>query len=435
MDQGIYGEMRKSNERAKNSQIARGKMQFSKSDLDKVVVNDDVISLQGQSHTNARPVGDGICTVVNDGEVTNDEEELDYEDDLSMDQDGLEIISPDDKNLEFEEITNQASQTNHTSIEPRPGTSGETGRRNSHNQTNANALMELLNKQPEEALMNNPILQRMMMKFFEEKFKDVKATPAHQTGLQIEGKTNKNQGGKTIKSPSDTTIYAPALQRKLTPQQGFNQKQGAYVVGMMDSNMSNIDAFVEAVRNEQHLQDVAARNLLEMEEAQLKADKAIIEAEKFRASVETPGKDSNHVLNGFRDPLTNMRSVNNDPRNAINLHSKENLGGNVQETSDAFNLLNIGTGVSYDDVFHLTCHIVPGLIHKIEKGEFVELEKLIPKEKLGGKVMKVVSNGFREMEVLFWYLHKEIIKSVVFGNRSRHLGPMLLFIVGQIHIG
>ena len=42
-------------------------------------------------------------------------------------------------------------------------------------------------------------------------------------------------------------------------------------------------------------------------------------------------------------------------------------------------LPDIGSGFS-DDFFHLTCHIEPSLIHKIEKGEFVELEKLLPKD-------------------------------------------------------
>ena len=46
-------------------------------------------------------------------------------------------------------------------------------------------------------------------------------------------------------------------------------------------------------------------------------------------------------------------------------------------------MLDIGSGVSDDDFFHLTCHIEPSLIHKIEKGEFVELEKLLPKDKIG----------------------------------------------------
>ena len=38
-------------------------------------------------------------------------------------------------------------------------------------------------------------------------------------------------------------------------------------------------------------------------------------------------------------------------------------------------------GASDDDFFHLTCHIEPSLIHKIENGEFVELEKLLPKDR------------------------------------------------------
>ena len=42
----------------------------------------------------------------------------------------------------------------------------------------------------------------------------------------------------------------------------------------------------------------------------------------------------------------------------------------------------IGQGVSDDDFFHLTCHLDPNLIHKIENGEFIELEKLLPKDKI-----------------------------------------------------
>ena len=42
---------------------------------------------------------------------------------------------------------------------------------------------------------------------------------------------------------------------------------------------------------------------------------------------------------------------------------------------------DIGSGVTDDDFFHLTCFIDPNLIHKIERGEFVELEKLLPKDR------------------------------------------------------
>ena len=56
--------------------------------------------------------------------------------------------------------------------------------------------------------------------------------------------------------------------------------------------------------------------------------------------------------------------------------------GRKQDLND-MSFPNLGSGVSDDDFFHLTCHIDPNLIHKIEKGEFVELEKLIPKDKVG----------------------------------------------------
>ena len=33
-----------------------------------------------------------------------------------------------------------------------------------------------------------------------------------------------------------------------------------------------------------------------------------------------------------------------------------------------------------DDFFHITCHVEPGMKEKIEKGEYVDLEKLLPRE-------------------------------------------------------
>ena len=88
-----------------------------------------------------------------------------------------------------------------------------------------------------------------------------------------------------------------------------------------------------------------------MEQAQMRAEKTIVDAENFRAAIQEPGR--------------NMQMLD------------YNVNG------DCTNILNIGSGVSDDDFFHLTCHIDPNLIHKIEKGEFVELEKLLPKDKLG----------------------------------------------------
>ena len=54
----------------------------------------------------------------------------------------------------------------------------------------------------------------------------------------------------------------------------------------------------------------------------------------------------------------------------------------VQNGND-FMPQHIGQGLSDDDFFHLTCHIDSGLMQKIENGEFVDLEKLLPKERFG----------------------------------------------------
>ena len=55
-------------------------------------------------------------------------------------------------------------------------------------------------------------------------------------------------------------------------------------------------------------------------------------------------------------------------------------------------------GISDDEFFHLTCHLDPVLKSKIELGEFVELEKLLPKEKLDraneGRMELVNKDGY-----------------------------------------
>ena len=74
------------------------------------------------------------------------------------------------------------------------------------------------------------------------------------------------------------------------------------------------------------------------------------------------------------DPDPGMLQINNQT---------ENLGAVRDVMISSNQIPNIGAGVSDDDFFHLTCHIEPNLFHRIEKGEFVELEKLLPKDKIG----------------------------------------------------
>ena len=48
--------------------------------------------------------------------------------------------------------------------------------------------------------------------------------------------------------------------------------------------------------------------------------------------------------------------------------------------SDVRQVIGVG-GLSDDDFFHLTCHIDPNLQQKIENGCYVDLDKLLPKDR------------------------------------------------------
>ena len=77
------------------------------------------------------------------------------------------------------------------------------------------------------------------------------------------------------------------------------------------------------------------------------ADDMIIQAKQFRAQVTAPKGNEINVQNKYVLPpeIELLRQNDND-----------------------------------DDFFHITCHVDPGLKSKIERGEFVELDKLFSKE-------------------------------------------------------
>ena len=96
-----------------------------------------------------------------------------------------------------------------------------------------------------------------------------------------------------------------------------------------------------------------------------KATQLILQAEQYKAAVNNPPgtiNDLNHVL------LQNREQ--NEERNeicGIQLNNNFNAGAVKLDQDDEF--------------FHVTCHLDPGLRAKIQKGDFVELEKLLPRTK------------------------------------------------------
>ena len=187
------------------------------------------------------------------------------------------------------------------------------------------------------------------------------------TTTPIEGRNSakKNKGSNTngdfVKSPLDTTIYVLAFTKIInTPPENaiLDSKDTA------DNTVDKISALIQSVRvsgqkrpskgsvdndNGPVLETgevtTSRRESIirtkDYEDAKARAEKAIIEAEKYKAMI-------------------------------AELQTGEEISGvNVQNA----------VGLTDDDFFHLTCHVDASLIAKIEKGEFVELEKLLPKDK------------------------------------------------------
>ena len=100
------------------------------------------------------------------------------------------------------------------------------------------------------------------------------------------------------------------------------------------------------------------------EEVQRRVDQTIIQAEKFKVTVEKPSPGMTVV------PFDISVIENNQKQKQHNV-SPVLLAHNV-----------VGTGLSDDDFFHQTCHIDSNLRSKISKGEFVDLDKLLPKDRL-----------------------------------------------------
>ena len=158
-----------------------------------------------------------------------------------------------------------------------------------------------------------------------------------------------------IKSPSDTTIYAPALQRHndagLNHQALVNKSpQGSpqfvqpetLLVGRQPSSQPEL-------LDEVDLQQVAGVNVQEEEAAKqdaacTAAEQLVVDAKKYRANIEQPKGIVNTVgrfdLAEFKHFLTKYED---------------------------------------DKFFHLTCHINVNMRQKIEHGEYVDLECLLPK--------------------------------------------------------
>ena len=194
-----------------------------------------------------------------------------------------------------------------------------------------------------------------------------------------------------VKSPSDTTIYAPALLHKELNNQNIEQPIENFVGAtrreveqVLPGNGNEYDPGEgTSQQSDGKMFAQESEELRAMEKARKKAEATILEAERFRANIASlPG----NVITDFNGALVavntdeNMHFIQNGVEIEVQkplLHEQPRLAN----SHEAMQMNNNGSGLSDDDFFHLTCHIEPSLIQKIENGEFVELEKLLPKDR------------------------------------------------------
>ena len=203
--------------------------------------------------------------------------------------------------------------------------------------------------------IDNPAIKQLFEQWYEEKKKRESqgdSTKENPTASKEGGGKNlnnsrskgtpikfKNTGDRELmKSPSDTTIYAPGLKQNTRRVSGENSQN------MIDQ----ISNFVEEIRIQSAAESAKVGPSTSSETQQPKTGQAkefardvILEAEQFKATIQKPrGKEANIEL---------------------------------EEKID-------------DEFFHIACHIDSNLRAKISKGEFVELEKLLPRDRVSGKM-------------------------------------------------
>ena len=147
----FMAKVRKSNEKAAAA-VAKKKETKTISEKSMQIKKGTCSNLQEVSDREDHICGDGFDTVV-EHEISD--EELDYDDDLELEDDAIGLVSSDES-AHFEEKVDLRDKD-------KPSSSQGKGNEKCDNQ-----YLQELSSKSEEELMNNPVIQRMMENFFPE---------------------------------------------------------------------------------------------------------------------------------------------------------------------------------------------------------------------------------------------------------------------------
>ena len=178
----------------------------------------------------------------------------------------------------------------------------------------------------------------------------------------------KQKYNSMIKSPSDTTLYKPAMQ--LRGEETMINKISNFIEGIRINNERSRSVTPGEDPGDGKRKTPAREDRSSPSMSRDIAGVVIQNAEKFKVDITAPkGNDQNTILD---------------------------ISATIPNMLGRGELLHRG-GENDDDFFHITCHIEQNLTDKIQKGEFVDLEKLLPKDR----------GGFRSEEKRFEIVSKE----------------------------
>ena len=196
---------------------------------------------------------------------------------------------------------------------------------------------------------------------------------------------NNDQGNvqpRVFKSSSDTTLYTAVLKKISNSDASLIEKISNFVesitledkrhgAGHHDNSPSTPARDVRQVERGESSGTQRSFHQIQDNQPDKRAEDLIIQSEKFKAKVQAPkGNYSNYQNMLMPYDYEKLRSKFAKP---------EGLG---PIDSEILFLCNFDQD---DEFFHITSQIEPNLRQKIEKGEYIELERLLPKDRNAGR--------------------------------------------------
>ena len=244
-----------------------------------------------------------------------------------------------------------------------------------------------------ESLKKDPEVQKLLKEMMDEEMSKGGHGSRRSSTPQQKGKKE-----LIMKSPSDTTIYAPALALRNSPNL-INKDKLSVRIGK-DSSVNDVSNFVEHYRRDsgrterspsQERSSSKRRHQRghDGDDARSRSKKSKTPESRARRhnpeeASTTRGRRDRHHQNDYRDNPAEQMVIDAEKYKASVAPPK----GRSDNNPDVDHLISMIQTIRSkyednedDDFFHVTCHVDMNLKEKISKGEFVDLERLLPKNR------------------------------------------------------